>query len=234
MIDQMDRFQSISDGFQSWQQRCLRFGDTMPALCYIHDIGWNDLCLQFPDCYQHVHPGLNENHCYTWQEQIDFVLAMRKRIPKKVIDVGGGRGEFANVCKFLGIDVVSIEPHPGAHTWYKETAKHFFGTEFDQVVPKNNLISESLSGDIWEDVDTVVLIESLEHLEETEWLKVWPIIASISGLKLVITNYVFWHPIAQQLEIGHVKSVDDNLYDQLYRSSKSCSWRMGSHIVLNF
>lgn len=222
------------DGIQSWQQRCIRFSDTMPALCYIHDIAWSDLCQQFPDQYQHVHPGLSENHSYTWQEQLNFVCANRKRIPKKVLDIGGGRGEFANVCKFLGIEVVSIEPHPDAHKWYKDTATHFFGTDFDHVVPKNCLVSKCLSLNVWQGVDTVTLIESLEHLEESEWTKIWPIISSIAGLKLVITNYVFWHPIVEQPEIGHIKHVDDDLYDKLYRSSKSCSWRMGSHIVLNF
>lgn len=222
------------DGMQSWQQRCLRFRDIMPTLCYIHDITWNDLCLEFPNCYQNLQPGFDEDKNITWQEQLAFICAKRKRIPKKVIDIGGGRGEFANACKFLGIEVVSIEPHQDAHLWYKETGKHFFGADFDHAVPQNNFVSCCLSGDIWDPtVDTVVLIESLEHLDETEWFKIWPVISSLS-VKLVITNYVFWHPIAYRPEIGHVKVVDDDLYDQLYRSAKSCSWRMGSHIVLNF
>lgn len=222
------------DGVQSWQQKCLRFSDAMPALCYVHNITWHELCERFPEIYQCEHPGLSENHCYTWQEQIDFIVSCRRRVPKKIIDIGGGRGEFATVCKFLGIEVVSIEPHQDATEWYKRTATHFFGSDFDCVEPANFSVGDCLGPPYWDEVDTVVLIESLEHLEESQWTKVWPIIASIRNLKLVITNIPWWHPIGIQPEIGHVKEINNDLYDSLYRSAKSCDWRMGSHIVLNF
>jgi hypothetical protein len=222
------------DGIKSWQQKCLRFSDAMPTLCYVHDITWEQLCQHFPDAYSDGSLGLNENHSYTWHDQVSFVKQHQRRQPKKIIDVGGGRGEFASICKYLGIDVVSVEPHPDALAWYQKTASHFFGNDVEPVIPISGNISMALDRSTWHNVDTVVLVESLEHLEESEWGNLWSVVSSLADLKLTITNYVDWHPINIDVNIGHIKQVDNNFYDQLYRSAKSCSWRMGSHLVLNF
>lgn len=222
------------DGIKSWQQKCLRFSDAMPTLCYIHDITWDSLCQHFPDAYANNSFGMNENHSYTWHHQVSFVKQYQRRQPKKIIDVGGGRGEFASICKYLGIDVVSVEPHPDALGWYQKTASHFFGNDFEPVIPINGNISTAFDSYTWSNVDTVVLVESLEHLEESEWSNLWSIAASLPDLRLAITNSVNWHPIEIDVNLGHIKLVDHELYDQMTRTAKSCSWRMGSHLVLNF
>ena len=79
------------DGIESWGNKCLKFGDAFAAICYAHGITWDKMRSEFKfvdDPFATI-----ENHPYTIHDQKDFLLNNRSRVPNKILDIGGGRGE---------------------------------------------------------------------------------------------------------------------------------------------
>lgn len=225
-----------ADGIRSWNSKTLKFGDAMPALCYAFGISWHDLRQGFPDVFDNDPIGRIESHSDKLTQQLNFINEKKSRTPKRVLEIGGGRGEVAQVLRYLGIDVVSVEPGVGTDKWYRETAEKFFGSEFDAVAPDNRYLQDAVADIDFSTFDTILMVESLEHIPAEHFDPVWQkIVDAFRGL-FVVVNWVSYHPIA----IGqfasaaeHCRLVDDVLYDKWITQAKQCIWRNGSHLVLD-
>ena len=227
-----------ADGIRSWNSKTLKFGDAMAALCYAFGISWQDLQQGFPEVFaEDDRTGRVERHSDKLTQQLDFIKQNKSRTPKRVLEIGGGRGEVAQVLRYLGVDVVSIEPGAGADKWYQETAEKFFGSEFDAALPDNRYLQDAVADLDFSTFDTILMVESLEHILEEQFDPVWQqIVDKFHGL-FVVVNWVNYHPIAVgqfASAAEHCRLVDDVLYEKWISQSKQCVWRNGSHLVLDF
>lgn len=227
-----------ADGIASWRGMSLKFGDAMAGLCYAFGISWQDFKQGFPDVFTNQNPtGRRESHDNKLTQQLDFINEKKSRTPKRVLEIGGGRGEVAQVLRYLGVDVVSIEPGSGANQWYQETAEKFFGSEFDAVTPDNRYLEDAVADLDFSTFDTILMVESLEHIPAEQFDPVWQkIVDAFSGL-FVVVNWVEYHPIAvgqYASKAEHCRLVDNALYDQWTEQAKQSIWRNGSHLVLEF
>lgn len=228
-----------SDGIYAWKKKSLKFGDAMAALCYAYGITWDQLTSKFSDCFEADPYGRavyqRDQVIY---EQTDFLTGNRTRHPKKVLEIGGGRGEVANTLKYLNVDCVSVEIGKDATRWYIATGEQYFGHLFTAAVPVVDDVNKFIQTTSLKEFDTIIMVESLEHIPEKEFDKTWNKIKSeFSGLFIVV-NWMDYHPCP----IGgfgaspeeHCRLVDDELYDQWIADAKNCIFRKGSHLVLEF
>ena len=226
-----------ADGIRSWRSNSLKFGDAMAGLCYAFGISWQDFKEGFPDVFADNATGRDEKHADQLMQQLEFISKKKSKTPKRVLEIGGGRGEVAQVLRYFGVDVVSIEPGVGANKWYQETAEKFFGSEFNAVVPDNRFLQDAVADLDFSTFDTILMVESLEHIPVEHFDPVWQkIVDTFSGLFIVV-NWVEYHPIAVgqfASAAEHCRLVDDVLYEKWISQSKQCVWRNGSHLVLEF
>lgn len=226
-----------ADGIASWNGKSLKFGDTTAALCYAHGITWEDLKLGFPDVFSTDHDGRSERYPGKLEQQLEFIKTNAKRNPGRILEIGGGRGEVAQVAKYFGHDIVSLEPSTDADKWYKETATHFFGNEFDAVMPDARPLLEATPDLDLSSFDTILMVESLEHIPQEQFEPFWQKVVETFQGRFIVVNWVSYHPIAVGQYAGpeqHCRLVNDELYDTWSAQAKSCFWRNGSHLVLDF
>ena len=111
-----------ADGITSWRSGSLKFGDALAGLSYAHDITWEQLVSAFPLAFAYNEHGRGESVEHKFiHEQLSFLKNNQQRTPKRVLEIGGGRGEVANALKHMGIDVVSVELGADAEKWYQES-----------------------------------------------------------------------------------------------------------------
>lgn len=228
-----------ADGIQAWKQKSLKFGDAMAALCYAHGITWDQLVNGFPDCFAAEPYGRAVYRTDRMiDQQIKFLKDNQTRTPQRVLEIGGGRGEVANTLAHMGIDCISVEIGPDARRWYAATGEQYFGHLHKSAEPVVDDINQVIDSIDLESFDTIIMVESLEHIPESEFDRTWSAIRSkFSGLFIVV-NWMDYHPCP----IGgfgasaeeHCRVVDDALYDLWTSQSRQCVFRKGSHIVLEF
>jgi len=227
-----------ADGIQSWKSGSLKFGDALAALSYAHGITWEQLKQEFPDVFSFNEFGRGESlNASLIKPQIEFLEKNATRHPKRVLEIGGGRGEVATALAHMGIDVVSVEPGSGAERWYASTAEKFFGHLEKPVVPVVKFIQDAMVDIDLSTFDTILMVESLEHIPEDQFEGVWESIRTEFKGRMVIVNWPDYHPIWIGRDAGpleHCRLVDDALYDKWSAQAKECVFRMGSHLVLDF
>jgi len=167
----------------------------------------------------------------TITNQIDFVSKNKTRIPKNVLEIGGGRGEVANFFKHLGCSCLSIEPGQHADFLYNFTGKHIFGKFFDSAVPLTVQLKDLIDKIDMSEFDTVIFCESIEHVVETDFWNFWEKCKSNFHGLVIIANWVYYHPIPCNLP-EHIFEINDKVYETLILQSKKCVYRNGSHLVL--
>jgi SAM-dependent methyltransferase len=224
-----------ADGIRSWRSQSLKFGDALAGLAYAHNISWQQLKDSFPEVFAVEANGKGESaEDRLVDHQIQFLKDHAARTPKRVLEIGGGRGEVATVLNHMGIDVVSVEPGAGAERWYDETANHYL---FKGVKPLVGFIDQVIDQLDLSTFDTILMVESLEHIPEPAFDQVWDkIVADFRG-RFITVNWVDYHPCP----IGgfgaspeeHCRLVDDALYDK-WSTQAECWFRNGSHLVLDF
>lgn len=226
-----------ADGILSWSAGNLKFGDALAAIGYAHGIGWQRLVEYFPDIFAFEPNGRGEASTPILPYQIDFIKKFATRKPKKVLEIGGGRGEVANVLGHLGIDVVSVEYGADAELWYNKTGKKYFGENHQAVKPIVGDIKDVIHQLDLSEFDTIMMVESLEHIPKENFDPVWDkIVAEFHGW-FIVTNWPDYHPIwigRDANEHEHCRAVDDNLYNEWVSQSRACLQRHGSHLVLEF
>lgn len=168
---------------------------------------------------------------FTIDDQIDFILRNRQRQPKKILEIGGGRGEVANTFKKLNADCHSIDPGQYADVLYDYTGKLFFGETFASASPIPVSLQEFT--DKWEfnQFDTVIFCESIEHVSESEFWNFWHKIKKTFNGLVIIVNWMYFHPIPKG-GTEHIFEINDEIYDRLIAESKHCVYRNHSHLVL--
>ena len=227
-----------ADGIQSWKSKSLKFGDALAALSYAHGISWNELVEQFQEVFDHDVNGRAESANQSLvHAQMDFLKDKSRRTPKRVLEIGGGRGEVANALKHMDIDVVSVELGPEANKWYQATGYHYFGKEFVPATPINKPIQEALADLDLSSFDTILMVESLEHIPKEAFEPVWQAIKSQFRGRFIVVNWPDYHPIWVGRDASpeeHCRVVDDALYDTWSAEAKSVYTRKGSHLALDF
>lgn len=213
-----------------WKKGILRFYDAFPALNYAYGIDFYDITSWM--IYDRV---IKDG--WDIEGQINIIKRLAKRTPQKVFEIGAGRGEISCTLQYMNVDVDSCEVHEEAKEWFHKTGQHYFGYKFR---PKMPLIGNIQDLNInWKEYDTIIMVESIEHIPEKDFKKVWnQIVKDFKGY-FIITNIVDYHPI----EIGgnwgnseeeHCRLIDDNVYDEMSKDATRVIFRKGSHLVLEF
>jgi hypothetical protein len=230
-----EKYFQYSDGIISWIHKSLKFGDAFAALSYAFGITWEAMFNKFQEKF-YLDPMMkNEKHKYSILNQIDFLKENKTRMPNHVLEIGGGRGEIAAALTYMKIPVTSVEYGSSAARLYQKTGKHYFGEEFVNTPPIQNSIANV---DIdYNQFDTILMVESLEHIPaELFDLVMANIIKNFHGYFIVV-NWKYHHPIAVGQGASsdeHCRLVDDNLYDHWASQAKKTIYRDGSHLVLEF
>jgi len=173
-----------SDGRISYSQGMLKFGDALAAIGYAYGIPYSKLIETFPQVKVHnrfenlqlKHPGIYDSRnittVYSAQDQIDFIKDNYTRIPKNILEIGGGRLEvvtvLAEISRQLGVaqTIVVVEPGEHAQEYLRETARKYFPSTCS-ILPVINLINmplHSVEGIDYSKFDTILMVESLEHI----------------------------------------------------------------------
>lgn len=232
-----------ADGYANWQAGQLRCGDALCAFAYAFGI----------PSYERVREivGFEDDRGVmqdrgAWN-QIGSVLWHKERNPTSVLDIGGGRGELGMAFAVSNVSVQVVEPHIDAYSWVKKTAAKLFNTEGVAVLfnPKvgvavgNKFINlpcpECLDELDLSDLDTVTMVESLEHIPEDCFAPVWEKVKEAlvrNKGRLIVANWIQYHPLGISGE-EHCRLVDDSTYDWLAEGGK-VAYRNGSHLVVDY
>lgn len=131
------------------------------------------------------------------------------RKPGRIVSIGCGEGQLEAWLEQQGHEVVGVDPSLGARHLYRGSCLmgHYDGTG-----------------------DTVLFVESLEHLSDDVRDDIWQRIPT--GARIVIVNWPDEHPIDPDATgWDHVTRVDDALFDRLAEGHRVIV-RRGSHLVL--
>lgn len=227
-----------ADGVVSWKSCSLKFGDALAGLGYAYGINWFDMCREFPKVFSHNPLGKGESVDTRYIGlQMGFLQTKKRREPRRVLEIGGGRGEVANTLAAMGTDVVSVELSPDAGKMYNTTGKRFFSENFKSVVPVQRPIQEAINDLDLSTFDTILMVESLEHIPEECFDPVWDKIVREFQGRFITVNWPDYHPIWVGRDASpqeHCRVVDDKLFDKWSSQAKSVVLRWGSHLVLEF
>ena len=228
-----------ADGIEHWNKRKLKPGDALAAIGYAFGLTFEELraVVPFSDVGRVLEDdGLNAG------VQISRVLAAKKRTPRGILEIGPGRGEVAVTLAHVGYPVQVIEPSYGAFAWLNKTAFTFFNRslKYMPLTLHNWPVHEVIDDVNWPAVDTVIMVESLEHILAEDFAfmyqKIRDHLRTIGG-RFIVTNWIDYHP----LNVGdhasstvHCRLVDDALYDGWCKDAKGVFHRNGSHLVLDY
>jgi len=197
----------------------IKTADGWPALCYAHGI------YEVPIMFN-------------IQEQLQYLSAHRTFVPKQVVEIGSGRGEVSAAFGYLGYQIDSVECNPSAVHFHRATYRRFF-----DKFPEDNyrLYISDLNRYfpyLPTDIDTLVLVESIEHIESREWNnffnKILPILKN-NHARMIITNQKHYWPLGFEGDCDeHISLIDDDFYDFLAKHAQSILYRDQSHICLEF
>lgn len=232
------KYFTSADGINSWKSGSLKFGDALAGLCYAYGITWNQLVAEFPNVFSVDPNGRGEAISRRYVDfQMSFLRSYQTRKFSNVLEIGGGRGEVANALAREKISVTSVEPGPDAEFLYKQTGLHYFGLFHQAVTPVNKTLKDSLADIDVSKFDTILMIESLEHIPAEDFEPFWQEVVSRFHGRFIVTNWPEYHPIWIGRDASpeeHCRLVDDNLYDAWSKEAKSVWFRKGSHLVLDF
>jgi hypothetical protein len=170
-------------------------------------------------------------------QQLDKITSCSTRVPDLVVSVGCGKGEIDACFRKLGVRCVGIDPSPALIPIYKDTMEQWADVDdyelytmgLEEAVERLN--KEGLVP------DTVIFCESIEHIPMDQFRVSWSYLKDCliktSGM-LVITNWIYWHPIKASSTWNHVTTIDDTFFDHLCENSKEVIVRYGSHLVIKF
>lgn len=173
-----------------------------------------------------------------WKSQCNAILNKATRVPSLVLDVGCGRGELLAALSHMQVPCIGLDPTPGAAALVPKTLKEWAGIEDPGQRFHPHSFYTSLCS-LWShDIDTVLFVESVEHIPSREFTLGWPLVCRTldrTGGVCVFTNWVdFWPIKPDNTGYDHVSLIDDDLYDHLANDAKSTIFREGSHLVLQF
>ena len=162
-----------------------------------------------------------------------FLSHFKTRTPKKVLEIGGGSGHISCTLSTMGYDVQSVEPMTNADIFFKATNKIWFGTEEHEVDLINEPLHKSLGQIDFEGIDTIIMVDCLEHILEKDFHLFWMLVNEKFNGRFIVTNV--HHPIngGGHTHQEHCRVVDDNLYDEMAGPNWTTWHRFGAHLVLD-
>lgn len=177
--------------------------------------------------------GNTNRHNYSVQDQMLFLLKNKKRQPTNVLEIGSGRGILSNTIKELGVNCLSVDIGQDHKKLSDQTSNYFFHKSCSEVTIKTNCISLEIKNLNLKDFDTIIIVETLEHIPEERFDVVWNEICKNFCGRLIITNWINYHPIPA-LNLMHCRQIDNKFYNFLSKYATSCWFRDRSHLVLDF
>ena len=237
-----------ADGMADWKARKLKIGDALAAIGYAFGLSSLEaLRAVVPfegvgrDTINEAEKTLVNPGGLDVVSQLAQVISIKSREPRGFLEIGAGRGEVSVSLAHLDYPVQAIEPSPGAVEWFAETAEHFFKTPIEANLKLHNVPVHTVLDLIdWSTVDTVLMVESLEHILAEDFQPVYERIRDdlrTVGGRFIVTNWTDYHPINvgdyAPAEI-HCRLVDDALYDSWSKDAKTVVYRNGSHLVLDY
>ena len=214
------------DGAINISRGNIKYGDALAAISYVHGISYSQICTQWPEV-------TNNERWYggTASEQLDFIKQNATRTPKNVLEIGSGRGEATGFLCELGYNVTSIEPSLDAKELHTTTHAQVFRKQFDYELLNSSIHTLDID---YSKFDTIILVESLEHILAEHWDPEWEKISTTFTGCVAFTNWLKYHPIA----VGqyakpehHCRLVDDALYDS-YADCGTTLYRDRSHLCV--
>ena len=163
-------------------------------------------------------------------DQLTFIKSNMRRVPIKVLDIGGGRGEIANSFQYLRIPCTSVDPGLYTSLLHEATGKHFFGEDFEYVIPRNEDLKSFCKVNNLNEFDTIIFCESIEHISEKDFWNFWDNVKRNFKGMVIVTNTLDFHPIPLSPP-QHIFEITDKVYDKL-STIGICKFRKKSHLVL--
>lgn len=198
----------------------LRWDDQWAAVCYAHGI------------YADMLPKIkNLDH------QIEYIQSHALRQPKSILEIGSGRGEVSAVLANLGCRVQSIDVNARAEEYHRTMNRFMFGQEQDYTLLIGDLDTTYSALDL-HDVDTVIFVESIEHVFPAEWVrfytKIKPILKN-NHAHFIATNIKWYWPLGHDRDCNeHVHLIDEAFYTDLGLEAQKTLYRQTSHIALEY
>jgi len=217
-----------SDGNCEWDYSVLKFGDNFAAILYAHDINYQSIYRDFPKIG--FPSGKSGFINYTVKDQIDYILKHKKRSPKNVLEIAGGRGEISTTLDYMGYKVTSVEFQKNAQKWFDKTSQKFFNKS-----NKVNLINKNIKNvdlDLSK-FDTIIISESLEHIPEEHFKKFYNNLKNNFKGYFIITNWLYMWPLPA-INKYHCREINNETFDKFKKDSKKIIYRFNSHICLQY
>ena len=217
-----------SDGNCEWDYSVLKFGDNFAAILYAHDINYQSIYRDFPKIG--FPSGKSGFINYTVKDQIDYILKHKKRSPKNVLEIAGGRGEISTTLDYMGYKVTSVEFQKNAQKWFDKTSQKFFNKP-----NKVNLINKNIKNvdlDLSK-FDTIIISESLEHIPEEHFKKFYNNLKNNFKGYFIITNWLYMWPL-HAINKYHCREINNETFDKFKKDSKKIIYRFNSHICLQY
>ena len=220
---------------QSWHRGVIRPEDMGACLCYAY--GYSDYeavkrALRVPPNAHHWLPTDDT----TFLDQLKWIKEGATRQPKTVVDVGAGRGEICALLTLDGVRAIGVDPSPGSAELFPRTMKEWAKT--DEYEFMNVGMDEGMEVLADQDIDTVILCETVEHIPPQEFDRGFEFVKRVlgrSGGLLVMANWIDYHPIRpDRTGYDHIRHVNDAFYDRLASTARSTVFRLGSHLVVEF
>ena len=222
-----------ADGYSNWQAKQMRCGDALCAVAYALGIPSYERVKEIVGWESDRHISKHPDAC----DQLRAVIPYKTRQPKSVLDIGGGRGEVAMAFAWMCIPVQIVEPHDEAECFLHQTANRLY--DLSGSVPLCKLINspcpECLDSLEFDTVDTVTMVESLEHIPEDCFVSVWEQVKKAltkNKGRLIVANWLDYHPLPVNGP-EHCRRVDDSTYDWLAEGGQ-VGYRNGSHLVVDY
>lgn len=167
-----------------------------------------------------------------FDDQVMGIALRSTTSPRRVLDVGCGRGELCAAFSLIAIPVVGVDASSAAFDLSNKTVNEWGRSDYAHIV------LQTFDEENWHDTDTIIMCESLEHINravfDLSWSSLVEHLRSQKG-RLIITNHIELHPIYPDSSgWDHISVVDDARFDGLSRDAVSVLVRRGSHLVLQF
>jgi len=231
----------------SYRENRLRFGDQFSAICYTFGIHFLDVFKHYINLtsrdFDRDLPYPNDRSFFQFDIINNIYNSKRYlRNPKSIIEIGSGRGEiiaFLNYTKmkipFFNYELQSVDVAPEFEKMYNDTCNRLFECELPSKLIIGTL-EEKYKEFNYDNVDTIIMSEVLEHLSEDEFWKflnhALPYLKKNNTRLIIVNGLGFW-PIEKN-DYDHVWRIDDSVYDQIQALARSTIIRSGSHLVVEF
>jgi len=212
----------------AWDREMLRYGDQCCALGYAFGLS---SFFEVRDVFGFKEDGKLPEPVMTAKEQVERLYHARRRTPRSVLDVGGGRGELAAAFAYCGIKTQMVEPSKAVFELVGETRRKYGMPQDFEVI--NSSFADALPR-LNKDIDTIIFCESIEHIPVEEFEQGYNKIMSFlreRNWRVIIVNWIDFHPIFPSDDfVEHCWRIDDNVYDVLTKGGRRL-FQAGSHLV---